>query len=86
MPLETHSSTGRGRLSRVKAPTLIIMGTKDPDSPDPIAEEKYLAQQAEGTLELMKGTGHYPQTEMPDKTAHLVIDFLKQSEVSSWIK
>jgi pimeloyl-ACP methyl ester carboxylesterase len=73
-------------LSRVKAPTLILMGTKDPDFPDPVAEGKYLAQQTKGKLELIEGAGHYPQTEMPDKTAHLVIDFLKRSEVSSWTK
>ena len=65
------------RLNRVKAPTLIIMGTKDPDFPDPVAEGQYLAQRIGGRLELMEGAGHYPQTEMPEKTAPLVIDFLK---------
>ena len=65
------------RLDQIKAPTLIIMGTKDPDFPDPVAEGKYLAQHIGGKLELMEGAGHYPQTEMPEKTAPLVIDFLK---------
>jgi pimeloyl-ACP methyl ester carboxylesterase len=65
------------RLSRVKAPTLIIMGTKDPDFPDPIAEGEYLAQHTGGQLELIEGSGHYPQTEMPEQTAPLIIDFLK---------
>jgi pimeloyl-ACP methyl ester carboxylesterase len=69
------------RLSQVKAPTLIIMGTKDPDFPDPVAEGKYLAQHTGGKLELIEGAGHYPQTEMPKKTEPLVIDFLKRSVV-----
>jgi pimeloyl-ACP methyl ester carboxylesterase len=66
------------RLSRVKVPTLVIMGTKDPDFPDPVAEAKYIAGQTRGRLELMEGAGHYPQTEMPEVTAPLVLDFLKR--------
>ena len=61
------------------APTLVIMGTKDPDFPDPAAEAKYIADQTSGRLELIEGAGHYPQTEMPEVTAPLVLDFLKQA-------
>ena len=34
-------------------------------------------ERPEGTLALVEGAGHYPQTEMPEKTTPLVIDFLK---------
>ena len=67
------------RLKRVKTPTLVIMGTKDPDFPDPIAEGKIIAEQTGGNLKLVEGAGHYPQAEMPEKTALIVIGFLKQS-------
>jgi pimeloyl-ACP methyl ester carboxylesterase len=67
------------RLKRVKAPTLVIMGTKDPDFPDPAAEGKFIAEQTGGRLELVEGAGHYPQTEMPEATAPLIVDFLKDS-------
>jgi pimeloyl-ACP methyl ester carboxylesterase len=67
------------RLKRVKAPTLVVMGTKDPDFPDPVAEAHYIAEQTQGAVVLIDGAGHYPQTEMPDKTTPIVIDFLKQS-------
>jgi pimeloyl-ACP methyl ester carboxylesterase len=66
------------RLNGVKAPTLVIMGTKDPDFPDPAAEGRIVAEQTRGTLALVEGAGHYPQTEMPEKTAPSVIDFLKK--------
>jgi pimeloyl-ACP methyl ester carboxylesterase len=66
------------RLGQVKAPTLVIMGTKDPDFPDPVAEGKIIAEQTGGSLELIEGAGHYPQTEMPEKTAPVVVDFLKR--------
>ncbi len=65
-------------LSRVKAPVKIIMGTKDPDFPDPAAEGRFIAEQTGGDLELIEGAGHYPQTEMPEKTATVILDFLKR--------
>jgi pimeloyl-ACP methyl ester carboxylesterase len=69
----------QSRLNQVQAPTLVMMGTKDPDFPDPETEGKYIAEQTSGKLELIEGAGHYPQTEMPGITAPLIIDFLKHS-------
>lgn len=66
------------RLERVKAPTLVVMGTKDPDFPDPVAEAQAVAQRTGGRVAFIEGAGHYPQTEMPDKTAPLLLDFLKE--------
>lgn len=65
------------RLQQVRAPTLVIMGTKDPDFPDPIAEGRNLAEETGGKLELVEGAGHYPQTEMPEKATPIVLEFLK---------
>jgi pimeloyl-ACP methyl ester carboxylesterase len=67
------------RLTRVNAPTLVIMGGKDPDFPDPAEEGRYLADQTGGRLELIDEAGHYPQTEMPEKTVPIVVDFLSQT-------
>jgi pimeloyl-ACP methyl ester carboxylesterase len=67
------------RLDRVRAPTLVIMGTEDPDFPDPIAEGQAIAERTRGRLERIEGAGHYPQTEMPEKTAPLVVDFLRRA-------
>ena len=66
------------RLDRVTAPALVVMGTKDPDFPDPVGEGQYLAQKINGKLALIEGAGHYPQTEMPEKTAAHVLEFLRQ--------
>jgi pimeloyl-ACP methyl ester carboxylesterase len=54
------------------------MGMKDPDFHDPEAEGKYVTRETGGRLELIDGAGHYPQTEMPEKTASIIINFLKQ--------
>jgi pimeloyl-ACP methyl ester carboxylesterase len=71
--------TAQDRLSKVKAPNLVIMGTKDPDFPDPAAEGKYIVKRTGGKLELIEGAGHYPQTEMPQETIPVIIDFLNQA-------
>ncbi len=68
------------RLAEVKAPTLVLMGTKDPDFPDPPAEGRFIAGQTGGKLELIEGAGHYPQTEMHEQVAPLIVDFLKQPD------
>ncbi len=66
------------RLPRLTTPTLVVMGTKDPDFPDPAAEGEYGAVETRGKLVLIEGAGHYPQTEMPEKTAPEILDFLAQ--------
>jgi len=64
------------RLERVTAPTLVMMGAKDPDFADPAEEGTYIAEKTGGKLEMIDGAGHYPQTEMPEKTASILIEFL----------
>jgi pimeloyl-ACP methyl ester carboxylesterase len=63
-------------LTQVSAPSLVLMGSKDPDWPDPAAEATWIAQQLRGTAEMIEGAGHYPQAEMPEITASLILDFL----------
>jgi pimeloyl-ACP methyl ester carboxylesterase len=65
------------RLNQVQVPTLVIMGSKDPDF-DPLAEGKFIAEQTGGRLKMIEGAGHYPQTEMPEVIAPVVLDFLKR--------
>ncbi len=64
------------RLSQMKAPALVVMGTADPDWPDPEAEARFIADALSGELVLVEGAGHYPQTEMPEQTARAILDFL----------
>jgi pimeloyl-ACP methyl ester carboxylesterase len=71
------------RLAQVQAPTLVVMGTKDRDFPDPAAEGRYIAEQTGGQLALIEGAGHYPQTEMPEKVGPVIIDFFKRSSQQS---
>ncbi len=66
------------RLNQVKAPTLVIMGSRDPDFKDPQAEASWVAQQLNGNLKMIGGAGHYPHAEMPELVLPEMINFLKE--------
>ena len=79
LALATSSRTpSEERLSRISVPTLVVMGTKDPDFPNPTEEAEFLAGQTHGALALIEGAGHYPQMEMPEITGPRIVEFLKQ--------
>lgn len=63
------------RLSTVRAPTLVVMGTADPDFADPRAEAALIAQRLAGEVVFVEGAGHYPHAELPDQVAPPIVDF-----------
>ncbi|MNY59496.1 2-succinyl-6-hydroxy-2,4-cyclohexadiene-1-carboxylate synthase [compost metagenome] len=64
------------RLSKVRVPSLVVMGTKDPDFKDPAAEARHVAEAMGGTFHLIEGAGHYPHAEMPEVSAPHLLRFL----------
>jgi len=65
------------RLPKVTAPTLVVMGSADPDFPDAKNEAEYLVAQIPGAkLAMIEGGGHYPQSELPEQTNPEIIKFL----------
>jgi pimeloyl-ACP methyl ester carboxylesterase len=64
------------RLGEVRAPVLVVMGTKDPDFPDPAAEARLVAERLRGSVLLVEGAGHYPHAEMPEQVAPAILRFL----------
>ena len=64
------------RMPKVKQPALVLMGSKDPDFKNPIAEAKRVAEAVRGEYKIVDGAGHYPHAEMPDVTVPLMLDFM----------
>lgn len=64
------------RLDEVHAPTLVIMGEKDPDFRDAPAEGRYAAERLNAELLLVPEAGHYPMTEYPEVVNPVLISFL----------
>jgi pimeloyl-ACP methyl ester carboxylesterase len=63
-------------LATINAPTLVVMGTKDPDFPDPAGEAATVARLLDGTVDMVQGAGHYPHAEMPDATNPAIVAFI----------
>ena len=68
----SHAESGR-RLDQVTQPTVVVMGTADPDFPDPVAEANQIAAIMNATVVWSEGSGHYPQAETPTLVANELI-------------
>jgi pimeloyl-ACP methyl ester carboxylesterase len=68
------------RLGQVQAPTLVVMGSKDPDfsKVGPEKEARELAQLLNGRSVMIADAGHYPHTELPELTGPAIVSFLAE--------
>ncbi len=57
-------------------PTLVVMGTRDPDFKDAVEEARTLAGKLEAETMIVQGAGHYPHTEMPELVSPRILAFL----------
>ena len=64
-------------LDTVRTPTLVVMGSADPDFPDPTAEAHMIARRTDGSAHIVDGAGHYPHAQRPDQVGPAVIEFLR---------
>lgn len=62
--------------SNVQAPSLTIMGTKDPDFQEPETEAKFVARQLTGKYIMIEGVGHYPHVEQAENVGSQVLKFI----------
>ncbi|MFG2039461.1 alpha/beta fold hydrolase [Dactylosporangium sp. NPDC048998] len=76
--LAADVSVCEARSAEVRTPALVVMGSKDPDFPDPAAEARLIAGRIGGTVAMIEGAGHYPHSECPAETADAVLAFLGQ--------
>ncbi|HYL59122.1 MAG TPA: alpha/beta hydrolase [Candidatus Acidoferrales bacterium] len=65
------------RISQVKAPVLVVMGSRDSDFDDPVVEAEWVASHLHGSKLIVDGAGHYPHVEYPDLVAGSTAEFLK---------
>jgi pimeloyl-ACP methyl ester carboxylesterase len=76
---DNHSQSGR-RLEKVTQPSLVVMGTADPDFPDAGTEAQEIARLMKADVLLVEGSGHYPQADNPEKVAPALVDFVRRVE------
>ena len=65
------------RTRDVRQPVLVLMGTKDPDFPDPGAEARAARRLfAIAEARMIGDSGHYPHADQPAATAAALVEFL----------
>lgn len=67
-------------LSHVRARTLVIMGEKDADWPDPAAEAAWVGEQLRGEVRMIPDAGHYPMAEQADAVLAELLPFLHPAQ------
>lgn len=63
-------------LDQVRVPSLVVMGTDDPDFADPADEARLVTALLRGESLLVDGCGHYPHVEAPEQVSARIIGFL----------
>jgi pimeloyl-ACP methyl ester carboxylesterase len=71
----TSHAPAAARLSRVSAPTLVVMGSKDPDWSDPAAEAAFVAESLSAQVLMVPDGGHYPMAEYPEVVNPALVAF-----------
>jgi pimeloyl-ACP methyl ester carboxylesterase len=68
------------RLEQVRARTLVVMGTADPDFDGfvggPAGEARVVADRLHGQVLMVEGAGHYPHVEMPARVDPAIVRFV----------
>ena len=76
----TEQQRCRARIPELRCPVRIVMGTNDPDFPEPMTAAKrgeaLIGRFTDVSVELVEGAGHYPHAELPQATALAILPFL----------
>ena len=79
--LKSTPADAEAQLPNVQCPALIVIGSADPDFPDPKAEGEAIVAALPpglGTLTILDGAGHYIHAERPNELAALITNFLTE--------
>lgn len=72
----TNHDKAEKSIDSMMVPAMVVMGSKDPDFPDPRKELAWLAEKTNARSVMIENAGHYPQAECPKKFIEHLIDFV----------
>jgi pimeloyl-ACP methyl ester carboxylesterase len=68
------------RLDQVRAPALVVMGSKDSDFDDPQTQAQSVASRLHGKVLVVPDAGHYPHVEFPKMVANEIDAFVASTK------
>jgi pimeloyl-ACP methyl ester carboxylesterase len=78
---KSQPADAEAKLTGIRCPALVVMGTLDSDWPDPRAEADAIVAAMPaglGRAVMIDGAGHYPHTQFADRVAAALLPFLKE--------
>lgn len=76
---QTDHAVAEARLAEVTAPTLVVMGERDPDFSNPTEEAAWIGSTLQAEVTMVPDAGHYPQSQQPELTATAILGFLTRT-------
>ena len=73
------AADAEAKLPEIQCPALVVMGTLDPDFPNPAAEAQGIVDAMPtglGSVVMIDGAGHYPHSQFPQQVADAILPFL----------
>jgi pimeloyl-ACP methyl ester carboxylesterase len=74
----TSHADAEAALGTVSVPTLVVMGERDPDFPDPRAEAEWIAMAVGADVVMAPESGHYPQSQEPELVAPAIVELARR--------
>lgn len=81
MSTNSHAESGK-RIGSVHQPVVVVMGTADPDFPDPQLEANELGELMNAEVVMSDGSGHYPQADNPTLVVDALVNLVRQTNPS----
>lgn len=75
--LRASKRASEERLALVHQPSMILMGSKDPDFKKPESEAQWIAESLKSSYTLIENAGHYPHAEMPEIVGPMMLEFIQ---------
>jgi len=81
MSTNSHAESGK-RIGSVHQPVVVVMGTADPDFPDPAVEAAEVGEVMNAEVVMSDGSGHYPQADNPTLVIDALLKLVRQTNPS----
>jgi pimeloyl-ACP methyl ester carboxylesterase len=75
--LKTGKRASEERIPSIRQPSLILMGSRDPDFKQPESEAQWISEHLKTKYALIENAGHYPHAEMPDVAGPIMLKFIE---------
>jgi pimeloyl-ACP methyl ester carboxylesterase len=75
--LKTHKKASEERISSIRQPSLVLMGSKDPDFKRPESEAQWISEHLKSQYMMIEKAGHYPHAEMPEVAGPMMLRFIQ---------